>query len=574
MLARTLFNRTDWVIAVGRVLLAVFGMLAIWIDPSQPAKFQIFTYNLLGAYVVLSLLILGLTLFRSLTSNGMAVFTHLVDLAVFSVLMCLTEGVTSPFFVLFTFALLAAALRWGWKGVLWTAVASLTVLSMLGWWLGYLLQDPEFELNRFMMRAVYLAVVSLLLAYMAAHQERAREMTARLSMQAPSLQTDADWPIDEALVFAAQTLNVRRILFAWAEREEPWQHISIFLDGEIEHRSESPERFEPLVATELAQASFYSLGATDDNSVVVHGGGGRFGRWRGLPLNPDLLREFSISHVLSVPVPIQNLDARLFLLDPVAYSVSDLPLVELAATRISTLFDQYGLLQRLNAAAADNERLRLAREIHDGVLQFLAGTGLNLQSAATLISADPDSARRRIEELQRALVIEQTQLRSLVNSLRTGELVTSSFVSGLKQSLQPLLAHLSDQWGIPINCQIEPEDAALDQRRVQDIARIFAEATANARRHGNATVVDLWVGVCPDRIDLVIADNGRGFPVPGRYEHERLGELGIGPRSLSERVVTLGGRTSLETAESGTRIQIRLPLRTTSAHRAVSSAPR
>ena len=61
---------TDPIIAIGRALLAVFGLLAIWLDPSQPARFQLLTYGLLSGYVVYAVLVLILVLIRPMPARG------------------------------------------------------------------------------------------------------------------------------------------------------------------------------------------------------------------------------------------------------------------------------------------------------------------------------------------------------------------------------------------------------------------------------------------------------------------------------------------------------------------------
>jgi len=550
----------DWIIASGRVLLAGFGLLAIWLDPLQPARYQDFTYTLLWAYLAYAGLILLLTTIRTLPSNGVGQFTHCIDLGFFALLLCLTESSSSPFFVYFTFSLLGAALRWNWHGVLWTTGASLMVLLLQSWWLRYGLEDPDFELNRFIIRAVYLAVASLLLASLAAHQARTRALLARLSMEPPTLESDSGWPIEAALAYASSALQCDRVLLAWAEPEEPWQHLSLREGGTIQHRAEAPDRYDSLIDPALGDTAFCSLDTGDDNAVVVHRGDGDFYRWRGLPLHADLRRELKIGALMSAPVHSGHLEARLFLLEPRGYNAEDLPLLELAASRIATLIDQFALLRRLQHTATDKARLQLARDIHDGVLQFLAGAGLSLRATASLVATDPAAAGRRLAELQQTLVNEQTQLRALVNALRFKHPINPAASAALEPSLQPLFVHLRDQWGISIDASIRPENAALDPDRVQDVARLISEAVANACRHGQASAVDIRIELMPAQIDLAIADNGRGFPLPGHYQHHQLQSLGIGPRSLSERVATYGGLMSLVTSESGTRIDIRLPL--------------
>jgi signal transduction histidine kinase len=325
-------------------------------------------------------------------------------------------------------------------------------------------------------------------------------------------------------------------------------------------RCEPPDRYGPLVAADLRDLSFFSLDTAKEDAVLIHRGGNGFRRWRGLPINETLCTDFAIRRVVSVPVHVAGLDARLFLLDRLAYSADDVQLAELAAASIGALFEQHRLLGRLSRAAASQERLRIARDLHDGVLQFLAGTGLHLQSIGASIATDPAGAAARIADLQRTVATEQGQLRTLVEMLRDANQGTSPTPPDLGQACRPLIEHLQQQWGIRVTCRIAPDGATLAIPLIQDAVRILGEAVANARRHGEATAVDIAVNVRRDRLDITIADDGRGCPFRGRYDLADLRDKGLGPRSLRERVAALGGRLTLESAATGTRIEILLPI--------------
>lgn len=552
-------TRIDRAIAGGRVLLAVFALTAIWLDPSQPAKFAELTYALMAGYTAFAFFILAVVLLRPLPSERVALLTHIADLTAVSTVMYLTEGSTSPFFVFFTFSLLAATLRWGWKSVLWTAAASITVLVLLGMGAGVLGKDPDFELDRFIIRSVYLAVAGAVLAFLAAHEQQLRAVIGGLASRLPTLRGDSEWPLREALGFAAEVLGVSRILIAWSEEDEPWQQLAFWSGGVLVQRSEAPDRFDPLVAADLAAASFFTFDSTDRDAVQVHQGGGRFRRWEGLPIHPELCREFRIARVVSVPISMQGLDARIFLLDRVFYGADDVQLTELAAARIGSLFEEQRLLRRLSRAAANEERLRIARDLHDGVLQFLAGTGLHLQSISSLIKSDPERAVKRLDDLLRTVATEQAQLRTLVNVLRDSVHAEAALPAELVQTCRPLVEHLKQHWGIPVSCRVHPPHATLDIALMQEMVTMLGEAVANARRHGGASTVDIRATVGQGEIEISVTDDGHGFPYHGRFDLAELRDKGLGPRSLCERVAALGGRLFLETAQSGSRIEIHLP---------------
>ena len=110
------------IIALGRLMLAIFYAIAISIDITHPARAPVFAYTLLFSYLIFAAAVVGLTWrswWRDAQLTGLA---HAVDIIVFTALVFVTAGYTSPFFIFFIFLLLAAAIRWGWRETALTAL--------------------------------------------------------------------------------------------------------------------------------------------------------------------------------------------------------------------------------------------------------------------------------------------------------------------------------------------------------------------------------------------------------------------------------------------------------------------
>jgi signal transduction histidine kinase len=86
------------------------------------------------------------------------------------------------------------------------------------------------------------------------------------------------------------------------------------------------------------------------------------------------------------------------------------------------------------------------------------------------------------------------------------------------------------------------------------------EAVVNALKHAEPSRVAVTVEKSDGQIRVVVADDGRGFPFKGRYEHTALVELSQGPRSLLDRVTSLGGQLTIESSTAGARVEMRLSL--------------
>src|SRR5688572_3322594 len=122
-------RRLDWLAQIGagravayaRLVLAAVALVAIYLDPTQPARFSQFTYLVLAAYVACALLIV-LRERRSPATSAQHLIVHVLDIAVAAVLVFLTEGPTSPFFTFFTLTMVSGTLKWGTRGATITAL--------------------------------------------------------------------------------------------------------------------------------------------------------------------------------------------------------------------------------------------------------------------------------------------------------------------------------------------------------------------------------------------------------------------------------------------------------------------
>lgn len=173
--------RTERLIATARVVLATVALIALRLDPSNPARFAELAFDLVTAFLVYSVGVALVAWLRPAAAARVRLPCHVADLVFFCAVIFVTQGPTSPFFVFFVFALVSAALRWQWRGTLATAVASLGAFLAIGAYAASVADDPAFELNQFIIRSAYLAVVAVLLGYLGDHERRLRRHAARVA---------------------------------------------------------------------------------------------------------------------------------------------------------------------------------------------------------------------------------------------------------------------------------------------------------------------------------------------------------------------------------------------------------
>jgi len=201
--------------------------------------------------------------------------------------------------------------------------------------------------------------------------------------------------------------------------------------------------------------------------------------------------------------------------------------------------------------AQEEERRRLAQEIHDDFCQRFALLTVNAHTLATMVEAA--DARALLEELTATFAKLGTDLQSLSHRLYARELA----ILGVVPSLASLCAGLTREYGLPIAFDHAnvPADTAADSALC--LFRIVQESLRNVIKHSSATRAEVSVRADEHAISLTVFDNGAGFNViDDRW-------LGIGIQSMRERTRTLNGRFDIQSRPviDGTRITVTIPLR-------------
>lgn len=547
-------------IAASRVLLAAFSLVALSTDPYIPATHAQETSILALAYLVYALVVAAVVwLAHEPPLVRLGYLTHLLDLTLFSVLWYLTEGPTGPFFMYFTFALVAATLRWQWPGTMWTAIASLIAFNGIGLYASEVLNDPAFDENRFIIRNVYLAVMAALVGYLGAYEERRRRQMSELAAWPRAPAGDTCVPRPELLESAARILAAPRVLLAWEESDEPWLHLASWDGGRVRSWREAPETFQPPVAEPMSDVPFLSKDVRAPSAALrCHAPPGPRRR-HGSPIHPALQARFDMTAVLYLPLRGECMQGHLFVLDKPRMTWDDLLLGEVVAHEVASSMDQSLLSRRLRQAAVTEERIRLSRDLHDGVLQSLTGAALQLETVHRLLENHPGEARDRLAAIQRLVAEEQRDLRYFIRDSRMTRLGLGEGSAGLHVGLRRLTQRLETIWGLRVALQLERLDDRASDALAYDVCLIVHEALVNAARHAAASEVCVAVGSMNGHLRVVVTDNGHGFPFQGDYDHEALTTLHLGPVMLKKRVESIGGTLAIRSTPTGARLEVLLP---------------
>jgi len=553
-------SRQERLIGAGRVVLAGSSLLAVWLDPSEPAKYAQIAYGLLVAYLAYAVVVALAVTRAQAVPSGWRLATHGVDLLFFSLFIYFTSGPASPFTAYFVFALVCATLRWQWRGTLWTAVACLVAFVGAGLYFGDVLQDPTFELDRFIIRGVYLGVVAVLLGYLGVHETRVRDEMAALAVWPRGAEAEPASILGEVLPYAARVVGAPEVLAVWTEGDEPWLELAAWHGGRLVRERGAPDAYDPLVPEAVAGASFLCSDLGESPPAVLLASGGRPERWRGGPMHPELARRFEATSVLSAPLRGDSVEGRLFFLGKRRMTTDDLLLAEVVATVVCERLEHLHLTGRLRQGAATEERIRLARDLHDGVLQSMTGVALRLEAARRQLEEDPDGAREALVEIQRLIAFEQRDLRFFIQELKPA----ANGAHGRGPELLPRLVELAHrierEWDLRVEVDADGFDGTVPERLAREVYHLVREALVNAARHGEASSVVVRVAAAAaGDVAITVIDDGRGFPFHGRYGDRDLEALNLGPKSLRERVGALQGSLTVESGPSGSSVGIVLP---------------
>lgn len=521
-------------IRLGRLTFSGFALLAIFLDPTRPARNVSEIYAVLTAYFIYSGL-LAVSPSRETLNARLHYITHGIDIIVLSVLCVLSGELSSPFWAFVGFALIASAISWGFGGALVTAFLLVALFTAIGW--PY--YDPSrSDLNGLIMRSVYALVAAVMLGYFASYRDRSRNRLARLAAWPIEATADENDPwLEGSLRHASEVLGGLRLLVIWNDGEEPNGRIA-YWDGNR------------CTLLDLAADTWTSLG----NSQSA--------RFHNEPIADAVGLPDAISHQLgfygfqtargkpvccSAPFATQRYWGQVFVIDPGHPTDDMLSLTGIVAGRIAFELEQFALMRELASAAGWRERGRLARDLHDSVLQDLTAAGLQLKIAS---QQNHETMQASLGLIGKMLQEQQRRIRSFVENAQPKSDNEPQF---LKERLEAFSLALSSQWTCALSIDVNPADMRVRDSLLAAICQIVSEATANAARHGQADRVDVSIKAASVGLAISISDNGVGIAEPKP-------KAGIGPQSIRARVADLGGEFQLDPSAPGLVMRILLPL--------------
>ena len=551
--------RTERLIGFLRVALTLLCLITFATTPGLPREIgQIFEL-LLGIYAFFGLVIVLLHgLGRD--CSGWQIPVHVIDVGVISLLIFFLQKLSFIFLILFVFSLMSATFRWNWRGALWTTVFFLAMQVVLLFKIA-----PSIP---FLFQSSFLCIIGGIFAFFGVSRERSverlKQVAAWPSIRTTSYARDGDW-LYASLTHIATVLQVPRVLVVWEIAQEPFTYTSLFADGKVQQESTQADILENLVPVELNNLTFATNAITSKECLTVEGT-----KYVNAVVGDSFLARFKISSLCSTPFLGDNCKGRLFLLDRLDWSQDDFTMAEVVASRLRIEFEHYALSVVLEETVSSRERIRLARDLHDGVLQSLTAAALQLKTTA---SHSDEKVRGEIKTVRNLLLSEQQRIRTFVDNRQPLDTQQGLI---LYDEMQRQIEELERQWGRRVVIQaFRPQNANVPLELARQIRFLLAEAVANAVQHGNASRVDIELERTPNHVQLLIRDNGQGLPgTNGNYSQIELANSGTGPQSIFKRIAELRGTLSLSSSPKGVELCIGLACEDTTGNKTEYGAAR
>jgi len=267
----------------------------------------------------------------------------------------------------------------------------------------------------------------------------------------------------------------------------------------------------------------------------------------GFPEGHPAMRTF-----LGVPVRVgSRVFGNLYLADKEeGFTEEDETLVEFLAVTAGSAVSTLRLQERLRRAALLEERERIARDLHDSIIQDLFAVGLSIQAQVNHIDPVQEEVRRRLDEAVEKLDETISALRRFIFDLRPPVWARPS----LRQELADLVGELAGSYQARVTLDFSCPPDLIPTHLGDELMAVAKEALSNALRHSGAGDIDVRVDGDSTRLVVSVADDGAGFD-PARARR------GLGLANMAARVEAAGGTFTLDTAAGrGTVVRASFPL--------------
>ena len=553
METQTIESLDERLVNFTRFVLALAGLIIIFIDPSEPDRLVNITYTALALYTVYSAFVYFLSFKPQFIFRGIPLYW--IDVASYLVLISLSSGTNSLFFFFFFFAILVASFRSGYKAGLDVTIVSATLFVTIG----YFTTPTSIEPNRFLLRPVCLASIGYLMAYWGGSETTHKRRLALLKDVSRS--ANPRFGVEQTIGSIMRKLREfydADTCLVINTRPDSNAHILRRVDrrhGALGVRVES-------VGTEAAQLLAWAA----EWAVTWNSHSGRL--WFKKTVcniynfssgervkDVDCKTYASVADLIAgdsfITIPIyqrSTIRGRLYLTSKGRhFNYSDVDFLRQVMDHVMPMIDNIQLVDRLASQASEYERQKISRDIHDSAIQPYIGLKLGLDALRRRVS-DDDSVAQGLAELAERTDSVIKDLRTFVGGLKDPG--SSERINVLTSSVERHARQLGEFYGIEVDVNIAT-DISMNNRLVAELFPIVQEGLSNIKRHTSATQARICMTSLNGDMVLDIENDCAAGESQNTFT----------PRSITERAIALGGRVSVNVSDRGcTIVSVIIPL--------------
>jgi len=209
--------------------------------------------------------------------------------------------------------------------------------------------------------------------------------------------------------------------------------------------------------------------------------------------------------------------------------------------------------------AHEEERKRIAREIHDGPAQSVASFALKLELCKKVLQhGSPDTFSQELDKLGDYVRSTSREIRTIIYDLKP-----SYLDDGLFTSVQNHIKVYIENTGLDIDLQTTGNDSNIEYYIVSTLFRIVQEALTNINKHAHASKINVSLNISKNTLHLSIEDNGKGFDITSFEQSKKVGaNRSFGIEGMKERIDLINGMIDINSVlNKGTFIKIEVPLK-------------
>ena len=562
--------RLERVLAIGRAFLTVWGLVAVYVDPTEPSGLAALSYAILVGYALYSVIVLVFVERTARLAPRDGEFLHGIDILWSAALTFVSNGVSSPFFLFFIFVVLAAAFRWGFRATMVTAavvlgLVALQTIVLAAGPVGSLFTLSGDDINRTIMRVAYLLLSAFMVGYLGEQEKllRAETTTIAAAGRQPRVDLGLGGSVTavarellqtfdaSAVDFVIQDFETRRTMLWRVDRSESGtsrRAVTVKLDPSQQNAWLFEDPGSTWSAKQMADGNVYSVRITQRGVWPLSRG--------TITLPPEVIEARPFTTVAASNLGLtEEWRGRVYLFDAAGNDNLErsLHFLEQLTEHITPSLTNVFLLRRLRSRAGAVERARVSRELHDGAIQSLFGIQMKIE-ALRRRAATPEEADDELEEVQELLQREVLALRELMQALRPLEIETSD---QLPDVLASLVERFRRDTSVSARFVWTGGPISLPSSTALELARIVQEALVNVRKHSRARNVLVRLTNTEETCTLVIEDDGQGFDFEGRLSARELEKRRIGPAIIKERARIAGAQLSVDSAPGvGARLEL------------------